>query len=128
MELTLTKHTTTTKNRLSPKAVEDYKLVKAAIAGEQQAYTTLLERYRMPVYNHLLKMVRNHDDAEDLTIEAFGKAFHKLSSYAPHFAFSTWLFKIAQNNCIDHIRKKRLQGNKNYAPGCVRRSPKSVES
>ncbi len=108
MELTLTKHTTTTKNRLSPKAVEDYKLVKAAIAGEQQAYTTLLERYRMPVYNHLLKMVRNHDDAEDLTIEAFGKAFHKLSSYAPHFAFSTWLFKIAQNNCIDHIRKKRL--------------------
>jgi RNA polymerase sigma factor (sigma-70 family) len=109
MELTLTKHTTTTTTtRLSPKASEDYKLVKAAIAGEQQAYATLLERYRIPVYNHLLKMVRNHDDAEDLTIEAFGKAFHKLSSYAPHFAFSTWLFKIAQNNCIDHIRKKRL--------------------
>ncbi|MBI5916616.1 MAG: sigma-70 family RNA polymerase sigma factor [Bacteroidetes bacterium] len=104
MELTLTKHTT----RLSPKASEDYHLVKAAIAGNQQAYSTLLERYRSSVYSHLFKMVRNHDDAEDLTLEAFGKAFHKLSTYAPHFAFSTWLFKIAVNNCIDHIRKKRL--------------------
>lgn len=105
MELTLTKHTS---SKLSPKACEDYQLVKAAIAGEQQAYAALLERYRPSVYNHLFKMVRNHDDAEDLTLEAFGKAFHKLSTYAPHFAFSTWLFKIAVNNCIDHIRKKRL--------------------
>jgi RNA polymerase sigma-70 factor (ECF subfamily) len=103
MELTLTKH------RLSPKANEDYQLVTAAIRGEQQAYAALLERYRPSVYNHLYKMVRNHDDAEDLTLEAFGKAFNKLSTYAPHFAFSTWLFKIAVNNCIDHIRKKRLQ-------------------
>jgi RNA polymerase sigma factor (sigma-70 family) len=112
MELTLTKHpvsaTSATSHRLSPKASEDYQLVKAAIAGNQQAYSTLLERYRTSVYNHLLKMVRNHDDAEDLTLEAFGKAFHKLGTYAPHYAFSTWLFKIAVNNCIDHIRKKRL--------------------
>ncbi len=111
MELTLTKHTSTTtaNSRLSPKANEDYQLVQAAIEGDQQAYASLLERYRASVYNHLFKMVRNHDDAEDLTLEAFGKAFHKLSTYAPHFAFSTWLFKIAVNNCIDHIRKKRLQ-------------------
>ena len=109
MELTLTKHTvSTTSGRLSTKAAEDYQLVKAAIAGEQQAYAALLERYRTSVYNHLLKMVKNPDDAEDLTLEAFGKAFKKLSTYAPHFAFSTWLFKIAQNNCIDYIRKKRL--------------------
>ncbi len=102
MELTLSKP------RLSPRAHEDYQLVTAAIGGEQQAYAALLERYRPSVYNHLFKMVRNHDDAEDLTLEAFGKAFNKLSTYAPHFAFSTWLFKIAVNNCIDHIRKKRL--------------------
>ena len=95
MELTLTKHpvsattTTTTATRLSPKASEDYTLVKAAIMGNQQAYSTLLDRYRTSVYNHLFKMVRNHDDAEDLTIEAFGKAFNKLSTYAPHYAFST---------------------------------------
>ncbi len=103
MELALQKH------KLSPKASDDYKLVNAAIRGEQQAYAALLERYRTSVYNHLYKMVRNHDDAEDLTLEAFGKAFNKLDTYAPSFAFSTWLFKIAVNNCIDHIRKKRLR-------------------
>jgi RNA polymerase sigma-70 factor (ECF subfamily) len=103
MELTLPKH------KLSLRANEDYKLVKAAIRGNQKAYAALLERYKPSVYNHLYKMVRNHDDAEDLTLEAFGKAFNKLQTYAPHFAFSTWLFKIAVNNCIDHIRKKRLR-------------------
>jgi RNA polymerase sigma-70 factor (ECF subfamily) len=55
----------------------------------------------------LLKMVNNPIDAEDLTIEAFGKAFKNIDQYAPNFAFSTWLFKIATNNCIDFIRKKR---------------------
>ena len=116
MELTLTKHTNGTAtaeaapktHNLSPKASEDYSLVLAAIDGDQKAYDSLMERYRASVYNHLYKMVRNPDDAEDLTMEAFGKAFNKLSTYAPHFAFSTWLFKIAVNNCIDHIRKKRL--------------------
>jgi RNA polymerase sigma factor (sigma-70 family) len=52
-------------------------------------------------------MVNNASDAEDLTIEAFGKAFRNLESYTPNFAFSTWLFKIATNNCIDFIRKKQ---------------------
>lgn len=115
MELTLTKHTNdldcqvaTVAHNLSPKASEDYILVQAAIDGDQRAFATLLDRYRPSVYSHLLKMVRNPDDAEDLTLEAFGKAFNKLTTYAPHFAFSTWLFKIAVNNCIDHIRKKRL--------------------
>ena len=54
-------------------------------------------------------MVNNKDDAEDLTIEAFGKAFKRLEQYTPQFAFSTWLFKIATNNCIDFIRKKRIK-------------------
>jgi RNA polymerase sigma-70 factor (ECF subfamily) len=52
-------------------------------------------------------MVNNRDDADDLTIEAFGKAFKKLHQYTPNYAFSTWLFKIASNNCIDFIRKKK---------------------
>jgi RNA polymerase sigma-70 factor (ECF subfamily) len=56
----------------------------------------------------LLKMVNNASDAEDLTIEAFGKAFRSLDSFTPDFAFSTWLFKIATNNCIDFIRKKQI--------------------
>jgi RNA polymerase sigma-70 factor (ECF subfamily) len=57
----------------------------------------------------MLKMVRNTDDADDLTIEAFGKAFSRLDQYSPSFAFSTWLYKIASNNSIDFIRKKRIQ-------------------
>jgi RNA polymerase sigma-70 factor (ECF subfamily) len=64
-------------------------------------------RYRDAIYFMLLKMVNNQSDAEDLTIEAFGKAFKNINQYTPNFAFSTWLFKIATNNCIDFIRKKR---------------------
>jgi RNA polymerase sigma-70 factor (ECF subfamily) len=66
-----------------------------------------MERYRDAIYYMLLKMVNNASDAEDLTIEAFGKAFKNIQQYAPNYAFSTWLFKIATNNCIDFIRKKK---------------------
>jgi RNA polymerase sigma-70 factor (ECF subfamily) len=94
---------------LSVKAVYDYVLIRAALDnGDQKAYAQLMERYRDSVYFMLLKMVNNKDDADDLTIEAFGKAFKRLDQYAPTYAFSTWLFKIATNNCIDFIRKKKM--------------------
>jgi RNA polymerase sigma factor (sigma-70 family) len=67
-----------------------------------------MNRYRDSIYYMLLKMVNNQSDAEDLTIEAFGKAFRNLDSYTPKFAFSTWLFRIATNNCVDFIRKKTM--------------------
>jgi RNA polymerase sigma-70 factor (ECF subfamily) len=92
---------------LSLKAQQDVELVEKAKAGDQLAYGELLGRYRDAIYFMLLKMVNNPIDAEDLTIEAFGKAFKNIDQYAPNFAFSTWLFKIATNNCIDFIRKKR---------------------
>ncbi len=93
---------------LSDKGLYDYKLVKRALQdGDQKAYAELMGRYRDSVYYMLLKMVNNKDDAEDLTVEAFGKAFKRLSQYTPNFAFSTWLFRIATNNCIDFIRRKR---------------------
>jgi len=95
-------------NNLSGKAIYDLQLVKNAVENsDQAAYSELLERYRESVYFLLLKMVNNKDDAEDLTIEAFGKAFKNLAQYTPNYAFSTWLFRIATNNCIDFIRKKR---------------------
>ena len=97
------KEKTKTSN-LSPRAKEDYEYVQQAISGDQKAYTVLLERYRNSIYDMMFKMVNNREDADDLTLEAFGKAFSKLPSYAPRYAFSTWLFKIAINNCIDHIR------------------------
>ena len=92
---------------LSEKAQYDFRLVHLAREGDQKAYAELLSRYRDAIYYMLLKMVNNPIDAEDLTIEAFGKAFKNIEQYTPHFAFSTWLFKIASNNCIDFIRKKR---------------------
>ncbi|MBM3160157.1 MAG: sigma-70 family RNA polymerase sigma factor [Bacteroidetes bacterium] len=94
---------------LSEKAKQDLNLVEEALAGNQLAYATLMERYRDSIYFMMLKMVKNPDDADDLTIEAFGKAFSRIDQYSPSFAFSTWLFKIASNNCIDFIRKKRIQ-------------------
>lgn len=92
---------------LSPKAQQDMELVEKAREGDQFAYGELLDRYRDAIYFMLLKMVNSPIDAEDLTIEAFGKAFKNIDQYTPNFAFSTWLFKIATNNCIDFIRKKR---------------------
>lgn len=92
---------------LSEKAKFDLVLVDQAMAGDQKAFAELMDRYRDAIYFMLLKMVNNKSDAEDLTIEAFGKAFKNIHQYTPNFAFSTWLFKIATNNCIDFIRKKK---------------------
>lgn len=97
-----------TTDHLSDKGKKDLVLVESARKGDQMAYAQLMDRYRDSIYFMMHKMVKNVDDAEDLTIEAFGKAFNRLDQYSPSFAFSTWLFKIASNNCIDFIRKKRV--------------------
>ena len=89
---------------LSDKAKHDLVLLDAAKKGSQSAYAELMERYRDSIYFMMFKMVKNTDDADDLTIEAFGKAFSRLDQYSPNFAFSTWLFKIASNNCAIVIR------------------------
>ncbi len=93
----------------SDKAKKDFELVKSAQKGDQHAYTELMTRYRDAIYYMILKMINNTSDAEDLTIEAFGKAFKNIEQYSPSFAFSTWLFKIASNNCIDFLRKKKAR-------------------
>jgi RNA polymerase sigma factor (sigma-70 family) len=93
---------------LSDKARYDLALVRRAVDNnDQKAYAELMTRYRDSIYFMLLKMINNKDDADDLTIEAFGKAFKRLHQYTPNYAFSTWLFKIASNNCIDWIRKQK---------------------
>jgi len=92
---------------LSDKAIKDYKIVRRAVDhGDQKAYAELMSRYKDSIYYMLLKMVNNRDDAEDLTIEAFGKAFRNIKQYTPDYAFSTWLFKIATNTVLILFVKK----------------------
>lgn len=93
--------------KLTDKALQDVALVEAALKGEEKAFSGLLSKYRDAIYYMMLKMVSNKSDAEDLTIEAFGKAFKNIHRYSPEYAFSTWLFKIASNNCIDFLRKRK---------------------
>lgn len=92
---------------LSDNARRDLDLVTAARKGNEQAFARLMNRYKDAIYFMLLKMVNNRSDAEDLTIEAFGKAFTNLHQYSPQYAFSTWLFRIASNNGVDFLRKKK---------------------
>ena len=93
----------------SDKAKRDFQLVERAQDGDEQAFTQLLSTYRDSIYFMVLKMVRNKVDAEDLTIEAFGKAFRNIEQYSPDYAFSTWLFRIASNNCIDFLWRKKIR-------------------
>lgn len=94
----------------SEKAKRDYELIcKAREKGDQRAYAQLMEFYKEQLYHLLLRYTHDTILAEDLTIEAFGKAFKSIDKYTPDFAFSTWLYRIATNNYIDYTRKKRLQ-------------------
>lgn len=94
----------------STKALEDFDLIdKAVQQKDQQAYAALMKRYKKAVYFMILKMIRDADDAEDLTMEAFAKAFKNLDRFKKDYTFSTWLFRIATNNAIDFIRKKKLK-------------------
>jgi RNA polymerase sigma factor (sigma-70 family) len=88
---------------------EDMLLVERCLDGDQLAYEQLVRKYRNAVYNLCRKMVRNGEEAHDLTQEAFVKTFRSLDRYNPVYAFSSWLFKITSNLCIDYIRKQRMK-------------------
>jgi len=92
----------------SASKLEDYNLIDKAIKGDQSAYEKKIKKYYKLVNNLIYRMIYNKDDVEDLTQEAFIKAFNSLEKFDHQFAFSTWLYKIASNNCIDYLRKKKL--------------------
>jgi RNA polymerase sigma-70 factor (ECF subfamily) len=88
---------------------EDLRLIHTAIAGDQGAFKRLMKKYHASLYNLIYRLIRNKDEVEDLTQEAFVKAFQSLKYFNEQYAFSTWLYKIASNNTIDYIRKKKLE-------------------
>jgi RNA polymerase sigma factor (sigma-70 family) len=92
----------------SASKLEDYELIGKAIKGDQSSYDRLMKKYYKLVHNLIFRMIYNKEDVEDLTQEAFIKAFNSLEKFDHQFAFSTWLYKIASNNCIDYLRKKKL--------------------
>jgi len=74
---------------------------------EHLTFTALVNKYKDSIHFYILKIVNNPTDAEDLTSETFEKAYANRHTYSPDYAFSTWLFKIATNTCIDFIRRKQ---------------------
>ncbi|MFC1627843.1 sigma-70 family RNA polymerase sigma factor [Gemmatimonadota bacterium] len=88
---------------------ETNELIAQATCGDQQAFTALVRRFEPQVHAVCLKMVHNQETARDLTQETFVKAFGALDSFDRSFTFSTWLYKIARNTCIDHFRRQKLE-------------------
>ncbi len=88
--------------------VDDKALVARALKGDESAFAELLERFRRPVFSLIYRMIGDREQAEDLAQEAFVKALNNLDSYNPNYRFSSWLFKIANNHAIDHLRRARL--------------------
>ena len=90
--------------------VEDEILVAQFQAGRADAFDDLMKRYKGQIYAYLLRSVKNYEDAEELTIEVFFKAYRALDTWKPQARFSTWLYKIAHNLSIDfHRAKSRRQ-------------------
>ncbi len=86
----------------------DQDVVALAKEGRDEAYRELIRRYERPVFSLIFRMVRNRELAEDLVQETFIKVLNAVQSYRPEFKFSSWVFKIANNAAIDHLRKREL--------------------
>jgi RNA polymerase sigma-70 factor (ECF subfamily) len=92
----------------SASSEEDRGLVRQALEGDRRAYDRLARKYREPLVRHVARLVRDRDDVDDLVQEALTKALTQLASYDPSYAFSTWLYRIATNHSIDHLRRRKL--------------------
>lgn len=89
-------------------ALSDQEVVRHAVQGREAAYRELIRRYQRPVFSLVYRMVRDRELAEDLAQETFIKVLNAIDSYRPEFKFSSWIFKIANNAAIDHLRRRSL--------------------
>ncbi len=88
---------------------EDIALVEEAIQGSRRAQREIVKRYQGPIFAYIYRWMHNRADAEDLTQDVFIKMFNKLETYSRQSSFRAWLYRIARNRTIDHLRRKRLQ-------------------
>ena len=88
---------------------QDLKTIRRCKRGEEEAFAEILGRYRGAIYNLCYRMTRNPEDARDLGQEIFIKVFSLLDRFDENYAFSSWLFRIGTNHCIDHLRRNRMR-------------------
>ncbi len=93
----------------APDTREDAELVKLVLAGDTELYAVLVNRYRTRVSRYVERFTYDVEDARDVTQDVFVKVYGALDSFDPHFKFSTWLFRIAGNAAIDHLRRRRVR-------------------
>lgn len=89
--------------------LKDEQLVAAVLEGRPECFGDIVERYQGRLVNYLYRLLQNVDEAHDLSQEVFLKVYQALEGFDPRYRFSTWLFRVAQNAAIDHIRKRRLK-------------------
>lgn len=87
----------------------DREIIREILNGNEDLFAVLVSRYEKPIFNYVYGMVRQRQDAEDLTQEAFVKAFFALKTYKDSFEFSTWMYRIARNVCLDYFRRQKIR-------------------
>ncbi len=87
----------------------DQEIVEKILKGQGELYEEIITRYKNGVYSLCMRMIRNNEDAKDLSQEAFIKAYQNLDKYNPDYKFSTWIFRVASNLCIDYLRKNKTK-------------------
>jgi RNA polymerase sigma-70 factor (ECF subfamily) len=113
---------------IDPNTLADGELVRTAVSGRESAFEELVRRYQRPIASYVYRMVGDYDAALDLTQEVFIKVYNSLSRYRSEFKFSTWIYKIAHNTAIDHLRRHTVRDQIMTAGGDGPRSEIAIES
>ena len=114
--------------RLAQSALADSELVQNALAGGEACFEELVRRYQRPIAAYVYRMVGNYDAALDLTQEVFIKVYNSLTRYRSEYKFSTWIYKIAHNAAIDHLRRYAVREQALTNEFDVERPEVSIES
>jgi RNA polymerase sigma-70 factor (ECF subfamily) len=113
---------------MNPDTLADGELVLTAVSGRESAFEELVRRYQRPIASYVYRMVGDYDAALDLTQEVFIKVYNSLSRYRSEFKFSTWIYKIAHNTAIDHLRRHTVRDQIMMTGGDGTRSEIAIES
>ena len=88
---------------------DDFELIDLTLAGQHDAFDTLIRRYKSPIYALAYRILHNYDDAADIAQETFLKAYEALATFQKKSSFHTWLYRIATNSCINYLRRHGAQ-------------------